>query len=478
MSRLCDVIIVLGDFDHERSRIPRYLDSLSSDYGIVHIDNTFIAELKAGELPQDILAASICDLVLSQHPGKAFRFLIEAKQVVTGFVVARHLIGRDLNVEFMGVFGATEWNGFNALSNNEPGDWSFPIHYISESSLQSNTPSHWCICDIALLDEAEAYVQFCAVLNRPKGFVFPELSYQPLFSIQNSRGNNTPIFCIPGAGDNIASFTAMSMALGGEHSIYGMQPRGLDGRMTPHYSVEAAASNYIESIRKVQKRGPIHLVGHSFGGWVAFEIATIITHSRDLGLSVESLTIIDSEVPGTIKQASEYSDKQIVENYVESIELYSKKCLSIRLDDWLDISFGERIRRLHEAIISIGILPARSTADILRGPYNTFTTAFRTLYSPRHRYAGEIRLVLAPDEKLTPEKNQQEYLHISNGWKKYARELTVFCGGGNHIKVLSEPYINEVIEWWKLQNQDAGSHSLSAASLHAASHQLKSYAVG
>lgn len=473
MSRLRDVVIVLGDFDRAENRIHRYLNAVSRDYDIVRIDDAVIEELKPDELPLDILVASICDLVISQYPSKVFRLLLESRFLTIGFTISKHLIGRDLNVEFIGVFDGSEPVSINAMNADS---LCFPVHYIVESSGFLKSPSHWKVCDLSTPDETKAFKKFCETLNSSKDSVFSEISYQPLFSIQNSRSNNAPVFCIPGAGDNIACFTAMCMALGPDYAIYGMQPRGLDGRMIPHHSVEAAAASYIDSIKKAQKKGSIHLVGHSFGGWVAFEIAATIARRQDLDITVASLTVIDSEVPGAIKCGSEYSDNRIIENYIESIELYSKKRASIQLQDWDAINQNERVRRLHEAMVGIGILPARTSPDILLGPYNTFSTAFRTFYSPIHRYTKELRLVLAPDEKLTNEQNEAEYLRISQGWEKYAHDLKVFYGGGNHIKILSEPYIHEVIGWWDSQNQNAGVHSLPTTM--STSRKKQGYAIG
>lgn len=52
-----------------------------------------------------------------------------------------------------------------------------------------------------------------------------------------------------------------------------VQHRGLDGGAEPFSLVETAAQAYLDAIDKVQPEGPVHLLGHSFGGWIVFEMA-------------------------------------------------------------------------------------------------------------------------------------------------------------------------------------------------------------
>ncbi|MFB7620583.1 amino acid adenylation domain-containing protein [Kitasatospora sp. NPDC056181] len=57
------------------------------------------------------------------------------------------------------------------------------------------------------------------------------------------------------------------------HPLYGLQADGIDGSGELASSVEEMAARYVERIRSVQEHGPYHLVGWSFGGTPAHEIA-------------------------------------------------------------------------------------------------------------------------------------------------------------------------------------------------------------
>jgi thioesterase domain-containing protein len=50
-------------------------------------------------------------------------------------------------------------------------------------------------------------------------------------------------------------------------------PRGLDGKSPYHTRIENIATDYVKAIRSQQPSGPYQVVGYSFGGIVAFEVA-------------------------------------------------------------------------------------------------------------------------------------------------------------------------------------------------------------
>lgn len=121
-----------------------------------------------------------------------------------------------------------------------------------------------------------------------------ELKYFPLVTLKQGRNYAAPLFCLPGAGGNVTSFTELTAHLDKEWTVYGLQPRGLDSILVPHSTISAAVESYIRMIDKIYPEGPINLFGHSFGRWVAFELAQRL---RKSGRHIASLTILDSELP-------------------------------------------------------------------------------------------------------------------------------------------------------------------------------------
>jgi acetoacetyl-CoA synthetase len=103
--------------------------------------------------------------------------------------------------------------------------------------------------------------------------------------------SSPPIFMVHGIFGNVVELLEVSKHLPTDRAVYGLQPRGLDGRDPPYDRVEAMAEYYLEAITRVQPRGPYILVGYSFGGLIAMEMATRILARGD---QIAILCLVDT----------------------------------------------------------------------------------------------------------------------------------------------------------------------------------------
>ena len=108
-----------------------------------------------------------------------------------------------------------------------------------------------------------------------------------------ARGDRAPIFCIhPGSGTGWC-YTPLARYVDEGRPIYGIQARGLDGGSELPDTVAAMAADYLALIRAIQPSGPYHLLGYSFGGLVAQEMAVGL---QALGQDVASLILLDTRI--------------------------------------------------------------------------------------------------------------------------------------------------------------------------------------
>ncbi|HSE87958.1 MAG TPA: non-ribosomal peptide synthetase [Candidatus Binatia bacterium] len=100
-----------------------------------------------------------------------------------------------------------------------------------------------------------------------------------------------PLFCIHG----IALYRPLAVALGSEQPTYGLSPNLVidlrTGEALGQLTLNDIAARYLGALREIQPRGPYYLVGFSFGGRVALEIARRLHEAAE---EVAMLSVVDT----------------------------------------------------------------------------------------------------------------------------------------------------------------------------------------
>ena len=270
----------------------------------------------------------------------------------------------------------------------------------------------------------------------------PERDYLPLLHLQTGRNCNSPLFCIPGAGASVTAFIELIGCLNRDVPVYGLQPRGIDSLMVPHSTVAAAAAAYCQAIENTVSHRTIHLLGHSFGGWIAFEMAQ---HFRKVGRDVGSLTIVDSTAPQEeTLQWREFDSTQIVLEWVNMIETMLNKSIDIAREDVDSLSHSAQLELMHSRLVRTGLLPRQSSPDSLKGPLRTFASCLRARYQPGQSYTGPASLVVATDPRLSASSNHTRWENTIKEWRFWLPSVTTHYSTGDHFSILKPPHIQGV----------------------------------
>lgn len=217
--------------------------------------------------------------------------------------------------------------------------------------------------------------------------------------------------------------------------MYGLLPRGLDGKESYRTRVEDIAADYVQAVRTVQPEGPYHLVGYSFGGIVAFEVAQQITAQ---GGQIGLLGMFDT----------------IEWHYLDKIDK------SLQPGERFEV-FREHLQTVVFSKNRIPYLTKLITAKFQNIKYRLFNALGRPLpqkvaaleevnfyagagYSPRP-YPG--RLTLFRSTKRSIGEGDDEFL----GWGAFAAGgIDVHHVPSTHFNILKEPGVKVVAE--KLQS--------------------------
>jgi thioesterase domain-containing protein len=284
-----------------------------------------------------------------------------------------------------------------------------------------------------------------------------ETAYRPHVSIQTGRRNRVPIFCVPGAGNSVTDFTVWAQAVGEEWPVHGLQPRGLSGGLVPHSTVQAAAVHYLRAIDDAHPHGPLHLVGHSFGGWIVLELAHLL---RARGRQIASLTVMDGDAPDTQGLlGGEYTATEVLMELIDAVEMSVEQSLDIRACDLGPLDEVGRLQLLHRALVRVGMMPMRSKPEVLVGTVRTFGAALRATYSPPGLYPDPLRLVTVRDTRKDENADKYRCKEQVQNWLRWAPRLSCWHGPGNHMTMLDLPHVTVLADWWRSGLRQAGQSS-------------------
>ena len=118
--------------------------------------------------------------------------------------------------------------------------------------------------------------------------------WSPLVEIQAGSTDPPRLLLRPRRRGQRAQLPLSGRAPRAGQPFYGLQARGVDGKLPPLTRVEDMAALYISEIRRVQPHGPYFLGGYSGGGVIAFEMAQQL---RRAGEQTAMLVFIDTFCP-------------------------------------------------------------------------------------------------------------------------------------------------------------------------------------
>jgi thioesterase domain-containing protein len=268
-------------------------------------------------------------------------------------------------------------------------------------------------------------------------------------------GAGTPLFCFAGAGGHAVVMAGIAIHFAGERPVYAIQAHGLSHRGVPDWSVTAIARRHARTIRLLRPHGPYLLLGHSFGGVIALEVAQQLTA---VGEQVALLTIVDSFPPTKMKLTLSGS---FVESHGETPPPPPPTPSPIVEPDPGAPGSGSKLRVVLDRAAQLARLPL---TGIVQWPDTRHTDNFfnqsrflMMAYKPRP-YAGRTLIWDARDTETGLRPVEGAWAEILTG---DAVGRTVV---GDHNSVLREPLFGRLVDDMRAMLGDASNPDRAAAS--------------
>ncbi|MBV8200241.1 MAG: amino acid adenylation domain-containing protein, partial [Acidobacteria bacterium] len=271
-------------------------------------------------------------------------------------------------------------------------------------------------------------------------------------------GSRPPLVCIHPAGGSVLCYRELARALDAEQPVFGLEAQGMAAGEAPLDSMDAIAERSLAILLAALPRGPYRLLGWSFGGLAAYEMACRLAAA---GPGAELLAILDAgPEPGAGPAAAppRLDGADLLAAAFQSV-------LPVTAEQVRALPPDERLPRLLGLARAAGKLPAGIDLAHARRLLATFEAHQRAARAYRPRpYSGRLVLVRAtgappaggppqpPAPPLdaagpgagaaTPGGRRDPTL----GWSGLAAEIEVLTMPGEHEQMVAPPYLGALAE--------------------------------
>lgn len=249
-----------------------------------------------------------------------------------------------------------------------------------------------------------------------------------IFKINQSTSKEK-IFLFHGGDSDIYYYRYLAKLLEHKYSVYGIQPKGLDGKDSLPVSYYEMLYDYIKEIKKIQPNGPYILGGYCVGGYCSYDTTKIFE------LQGEKVTLIqiDQEpfvnriyLKGAIKR----------EPILRLIEIWRR----INKKDY--IYTIEKFRKIYE---KQHVISKEHQLEVISSRKNIFTFFTKELLR-NCNYAPCAVSIKSPTIVIKAEGNHCEEFEIAS-WDNMAKGNLEFHEiPGGHLDMVLPPYVDKVAE--------------------------------
>ncbi|MGZ4135870.1 MAG: thioesterase domain-containing protein, partial [Tumebacillaceae bacterium] len=179
-----------------------------------------------------------------------------------------------------------------------------------------------------------------------------------LIPIQKGTGEQPPLFLLPPLGGGALIYLPLVQELGPEHTIYGLQAVGYEDEEAPQTTIEEMADRYLTEILAVSE-GPYRLVGYSFGGTVAYEVARRL---EQLGKDVSFLGMVDAYPIRFREEGEKYEPTDKTQSLLVRT---AKEALGLNIESLVEMDQDVLIQMILEGAIAQNYLPRYASTDTI-----------------------------------------------------------------------------------------------------------------
>jgi thioesterase domain-containing protein len=255
-----------------------------------------------------------------------------------------------------------------------------------------------------------------------------------------TAGSGSPLFCFPGSGGNAHIFKEMAAALPEGQPVYAIDMEWLCDA-EEEFTVEQLAAFCLDQIRDIQKFGPYYLCGYSFGGLVAYEIATRLI---DEGDSAGLVALLDAPNPALLSNLSEADSVQFRKTYlIDRLKKYASRLARGDIEAFMSSGLAFLTSRAGPFCMPIIKAAFRMMNKRLPGTLRSNDPGFLKAWNSYVPKQYHDTVVCFRVQDRGPEHDRDP----SMGWETCAVGGTqVYVVPGRHVDMMSAPSVSIVAD--------------------------------
>lgn len=269
-------------------------------------------------------------------------------------------------------------------------------------------------------------------------------TFDPVVPLRTS-GSRPPIFLVHPIGGNVLCYLGLVKHLPSDQPVYALQAAGAEPGATPLRTMGALAESYLEAIRRVHPRGPYHVGGWSFGGYVAVEMARQLADAE-----LAQLILLDT-VALADGSRGEPTEKDVLTWFFMD-SMWQAQGLRTTLPTLApDLDRDAMFDAILRHAVQQGLVPTGTSTHLIRRLYETFRANYEATLSYRHEPLDRDILLLRSTERMPADAEAvhafvgSSFASPTNGWERFQpRSLTVIDVAGDHLSMMSEPDVADV----------------------------------
>jgi acyl transferase domain-containing protein/NADPH:quinone reductase-like Zn-dependent oxidoreductase/thioesterase domain-containing protein/SAM-dependent methyltransferase/aryl carrier-like protein len=240
----------------------------------------------------------------------------------------------------------------------------------------------------------------------------------------------TNIFIIPGVPGIAYGYYELAEQFSTYGNCYGITMQGIFDSKKPLDSIEKMAAHNVAEITKITPpNSEIHLVTHSFGGLISYEM---VKQLQELDIEVKQIFMLDC-FPNTL--SSNEMDKTVLflNLFPEIFDKVEIEALKSKVHSILQEKNTDRKELLYNFITTNGVTVNQNMFDKL---WDVFDISMSCSYEMDIQHQVPITLAKVKDKVITNEL-------YDLGWSQYFEEVEVIDVEGDHFSIIREPYCSK-----------------------------------